>query len=108
MRRDLDRYDGHYKHLVLWDEHALAIVGAYRLGEAASILQRHGMAGLYSASLFEYSPHAQEFLADGVELGRSFVQPAYWDHAAWIICGRASARTCAIGHSCVICSGRCR
>lgn len=78
MRRDLDRYDGHYKHLVLWDEHALAIVGAYRLGEVARIVQRHGMSGLYSASLFEYSPHAQEFLADGVELGRSFVQPAYW------------------------------
>jgi putative hemolysin len=78
MRRDLDRYDAHYKHLVLWDEHALAIVGAYRLGELADILQRHGMSGLYSASLFDYSAKAQEFLVDGVELGRSFVQPAYW------------------------------
>ncbi|GAA0721927.1 lysophospholipid acyltransferase family protein [Dokdonella soli] len=77
-RRDLDRYDAHYRHLVLWDESALAIVGAYRLGEAASIVQAHGLAGLYSASLFDYAPASEAFLAEAVELGRSFVQPAYW------------------------------
>ncbi len=77
-RRDLDRYDAHYRHLVLWDEGALAIVGAYRLGEAGPILRERGIAGLYSASLFDYAPAAQAFLPDAVELGRSFVQPAYW------------------------------
>jgi putative hemolysin len=77
-RRDLDRYDAYYRHLVLWDEQALAIVGAYRLGEAASIMRERGLAGLYSASLFDYAPAAQEFLPEAVELGRSFVQPAYW------------------------------
>ncbi len=77
-RRDLDRYDAWYRHLVLWDESALAIVGAYRLGEAAPILREHGINGLYSASLFEYAPAADAFLAEAVELGRSFVQPAYW------------------------------
>lgn len=77
-RRDLDRYDAWYRHLVLWDESALAIVGAYRLGEAGPILRERGMDGLYSASLFDYAPAASEFLADAVELGRSFVQPAYW------------------------------
>jgi len=77
-RRDLDRFDAHYRHIVLWDEEALAVVGAYRLGEARSILRDHGMAGLYSASLFDYSPAADEFLQDAVELGRSFIQPAYW------------------------------
>lgn len=77
-RRDLDRFDAHYRHLVLWDEEALAIVGAYRLGEAGRILGQQGIDGLYSASLFEYRPAAHEFLGDAVELGRSFVQPAYW------------------------------
>jgi putative hemolysin len=77
-RRDLDRYDTHYRHLVLWDEHALAIVGAYRLGEAGRILRERGMHGLYSASLFEYADDARPFLDGAVELGRSFVQPAYW------------------------------
>lgn len=77
-RRDLDRYDAHYRHLVLWDEHALAIAGAYRLGEAGSILRERGLDDLYSASLFDFAPDARAFLGEAVELGRSFVQPAYW------------------------------
>ena len=77
-RRDLDRFDAHYRHLLLWDEQALAIVGAYRLGEGDAILRTRGTAGLYSATLFDYAPEAGEFLAQGVELGRSFVQPAFW------------------------------
>lgn len=77
-RRDLDRFDAHYRHIVLWDEEALAVVGAYRLGEARTILRNHGMAGLYSATLFDYAPAAETFLDDAVELGRSFIQPAYW------------------------------
>lgn len=77
-RRDLDRYDAHYRHLVLWDEQALAIVGAYRLGETGAILRERGQGGLYSASLFDYAPAAAAFLEEAVELGRSFVQPAYW------------------------------
>jgi hypothetical protein len=77
-RRDLDRFDAHYRHLVLWDEHALAIVGAYRLGEGDAILRSRGTAGLYSSTLFDYAPAAAGFLEQGVELGRSFVQPAFW------------------------------
>ena len=72
-RRDLDRFDAWYRHIELWDEEALTIVGAYRLGEGASILRTHGLAGLYSASLFDYPNGARAFIADGVELGRSFV-----------------------------------
>ncbi|MET0230761.1 MAG: lysophospholipid acyltransferase family protein [Rhodanobacteraceae bacterium] len=78
-RRDLDRFDGHYRHLVLWDENALAIVGAYRLGEARTILAERGTDGLYSSTLFDYATPAPAFLHDAVELGRSFIQPAYWN-----------------------------
>ena len=77
-RRDIDSFDYDYRHLVLWDDAAQTIVGAYRIGEAGEILRRRGVEGLYSASLFEYAPAATAFLEQGLELGRSFVQPAYW------------------------------
>jgi putative hemolysin len=78
QRRDIDRFDRHYRQLVLWDDAAQAIIGAYRIGEGAEILRGGGIDGLYSASLFDYAPAAREFLVQGLELGRSFVQPAYW------------------------------
>ena len=77
-RRDLDRFDAYYRHLVLWDEAALAIVGAYRLGEGAAILRERGVAALYTSTLFDYAPAARAVLDHAVELGRSFIQPAFW------------------------------
>lgn len=74
QRRDLDRYDHHYRHLILWDEEDLEIAGAYRLAEAGQLPPDQ----LYSASLFRYSDAMAPYLAQGVELGRSFVQPRYW------------------------------
>lgn len=76
--RDIDRFDLHYDHLVLWDEDRLEIAGAYRLGGCQKILAQYGLNGLYTATLFNYSPAMQVYLQDGVELGRSFVQPKYW------------------------------
>ncbi len=78
LKRDLDQFDPHYRHIVLWDEAALEIVGAYRLAEVRKVLDLRGMAGLYSASLFEFAASADGFLDHAVELGRSFVQPRYW------------------------------
>ncbi|MDZ4350358.1 MAG: GNAT family N-acyltransferase [Xanthomonadaceae bacterium] len=77
LRRDLDRYDAWYRHVVLWDDSASTIAGAYRLGEARRILSERGRDGLYSASLFDYSPRATSLLRSAVELGRSFVHPDY-------------------------------
>lgn len=77
-RRDLDACDPHYEHLLLWDTRALRIIGAYRLGHGGRLLAEQGMAGLYSASLFDYSPALESRLAEGLELGRSFIAPAYW------------------------------
>jgi hypothetical protein len=34
--------------------------------------------GLYSATLFDYSDNNKTLFAEGLELGRSFVQPRYW------------------------------
>jgi putative hemolysin len=78
MRSDLDRYDAWYEHLVLWDPQEARIVGAYRFGHAGRILAERGVKGLYSASLFRYTERSQEQLKQGLELGRSFIAPAYW------------------------------
>ena len=74
---DLDRYDSHYRHLILWDEEELEIVGAYRLAEAWKMSSREDNQ-LYSSTLFNYSPAMQQIFEQGIELGRSFVQPKYW------------------------------
>jgi putative hemolysin len=77
-RRDIDRYDALYDHIILWDDQALQLVGAYRLIKTASLIQQQGVPALYTSTLFDYQPGAQPYLSQAVELGRSFVQPAYW------------------------------
>lgn len=77
-KRDLDAYDKHYRHLVLWDSEALQIAGAYRLAEGRDILRRFGKDGFYTHSLYEFDDDFMALLDDAVELGRSFVNPDYW------------------------------
>ena len=76
-RRDIDIYDGDYDHIVLWDDEALELVGAYRLRRTGEVAGG-ALPRLYSQTLFEYGEPAQKYVAEGVELGRSFVQPRYW------------------------------
>lgn len=78
LRRDIDKYDAHYLHLILWDNEDLEIVGAYRLADTKQLIKTHGIEHLYSHSLFDYSERMSPFLEQGLELGRSFVQPKYW------------------------------
>lgn len=77
-RSDLDKYDQYYRHLVLWDEEALEIVGAYRIGEVARYMKEDNQNRIYSAELFSYSCDMEPYFEQGIELGRSFVQPKYW------------------------------
>lgn len=81
-KRDIDRYDEYYRHLVLWDENDLEVVGAYRLGEANYIMEQKGIKGFYSNTLFEFLDDFSPYLKDSVEMGRSFVQPKYWGSRA--------------------------
>ena len=80
MQRDLDQYDTYYRHLVLWDDSDAQIVGAYRIGEVANIVNARGVAGLYTSSLFTFTEKllGANILPQTLELGRSFVQPRYW------------------------------
>lgn len=77
-QKDLDKYDQYYRHLVLWDEDELEIVGAYRIGEVYRYLKAGQDKGIYSSTLFNYSCDMEPYFEQGIELGRSFVQPKYW------------------------------
>jgi len=77
-KRDVDAFDKHYKHIVLWDDEELEVVGAYRIGEANYISEYFGIEGFYSQTLFEFTPDFEPYLHNSIELGRSFVQPRYW------------------------------
>ncbi|ADN09920.1 GNAT family N-acyltransferase [Sulfurimonas autotrophica] len=81
-KRDIDKYDRYYKHIILWDDEELEIVGAYRIAECAEIIQKLGINALYTTTLFNYNEAFMPYLDDAIELGRSFVQPKYWGSRA--------------------------
>lgn len=77
-RRDLDKYDKYYKHIILWDDKDLEIVGSYRIAECKNIIEKYGIDSLYNTTLFDFSRRFKEKLNFSIELGRSFIQPKYW------------------------------
>ena len=81
--RDNDMYDNYYKHLILWDDHDLEIVGAYRIGECKEIINDKGIEGLYTSNLCSFNEYFQNYYENSIELGRSFVQPKYWGTRAF-------------------------
>ncbi len=81
-KRDIDEYDFYYKHLVIWDDEALEIAGAYRLGVCSEIIEDFEVSGLYTSTLFRFDEKFEPYLEKGIELGRSFVQPKYWNSRA--------------------------
>lgn len=74
---DIDRFDGHYDQLVLWNLKDGAIAGGYRIGATEAILPGRGPAGLYTSTLFRFQPEFFRRLGPAAELGRSFVCPEY-------------------------------
>ncbi|USH01227.1 lysophospholipid acyltransferase family protein [Grimontia kaedaensis] len=78
QRRDIDKYDQHYFHLVLWDPKVMDIVGAYRFCDTQAVIAQHGLKAVYTHTLFDYGQGMSDVLSKGLELGRSFVQPKYW------------------------------
>ncbi len=66
-----------YRHLIIWDDAALEIAGAYRIGICNEIVPVWGIEGLYTSTLFDYDDAFMGVMQQGIELGRSFVQPRY-------------------------------
>jgi putative hemolysin len=74
---DLDGFDSHYQHLILWQKKAREVVGAYRLGPTDLILERYGKTGLYTHSLFRFQTDFFLQVQPALELGRSFIRREY-------------------------------
>ncbi|MDN5090454.1 lysophospholipid acyltransferase family protein [Aliarcobacter butzleri] len=77
-KRDIDKYDVYYQHIILYDKNELEIVGAYRIGNSDVIFKEFGTKGFYSNTLFQFNDEFMFYLQNSIELGRSFVQPKYW------------------------------
>ncbi len=77
-KKDLDRFDHYYKHIVVWDNTNLDIVGSYRLGIGSEIFSTLGLNGFYTSTLFNLTEQFVEIAPISLELGRSFVQEKYW------------------------------
>jgi putative hemolysin len=76
-RADIDLFDDYYLHLFLWNAETTEVAGAYRVGRADAIVQKHGMRGLYTHTLFHYKGRLLNELLPALELGRSFVREEY-------------------------------
>jgi putative hemolysin len=74
---DLDQFDPHYLHLMVWNRAKREVVGAYRLGLTDRILSERGVAGLYTYELFDYRRDMLDRLGPALEMGRSFVRAEY-------------------------------
>ncbi len=77
---DLDEYDSHYHHLIIWDHVNMKIVGSYRIGKGKDIMRRYGKNGFYTASLFNMNDEFSSVLENSIELGRSFIIKEYQRH----------------------------
>lgn len=74
---DLDAYDNHYIHLIMWDYHAKRLAGAYRIGLTDKIIEEKGVKGIYNAAFFRFNPKLIGVLRQGLEMGRAFITPEY-------------------------------
>lgn len=74
---DTDVYDQYYRQLFIWDRNEHALVGAYRMGLGDEIVDRLGLKGFYTNSLFKMSDEMIPIMRQTIELGRSFVSKAY-------------------------------
>ncbi len=79
---DIDQYDTRenspYEQLIVWDPDNLEILGGYRFLHLGKVLQNLGEIDIATTTIFDLS---DKFIADyapyTIELGRSFVQPAF-------------------------------
>ena len=94
---DLNSYDEHYMHLILWDEAGARIAGAYRVGRADRLIESFGNKGLYTHTLFRFSRRFLMKMDSALELGRSFICQEYQRQPAalmllWKVSNRRAAQ----------------
>jgi len=75
--RDIDPYDNYYQQIVLWNSQKQVIIGGYRIAKAGEVIEFMGIKGLYNHRLFEFHEAVKPKLNQGIELGRSFINPEH-------------------------------
>jgi putative hemolysin len=90
---DLDRFDAHYKHLILWHKKDAQVAGGYRFASTADVLPAYGLQGLYTNTLFWMDPALFQSIGPALELGRSFIRREYQkQYAALLMLWRGIAQ----------------
>ncbi len=74
---DIDHFDHDYLHLFVWDRENQCLVGAYRLGLVDQLIEKHGVVGLYSRTLFNYDQRFIDQMGKSIEMGRSVIAQQY-------------------------------
>ena len=71
---DLDRFDESYEHLFVWHAERREVIGAYRVGRTEPLIRAEGTDGLYTSTLFRFSPRLFDAMGPALEMGRSFIR----------------------------------
>jgi putative hemolysin len=74
---DLDKFDGYYHHMFLWDNEKKVIAGAYRMGLGSQIFKAFGINGFYLQDLFRFEPELHKMMSQSIEMGRAFIISEY-------------------------------
>ncbi len=78
---DIDEFDTSehpYQQLIVWNPEEQQIVGAYRFILCKDAEYNNGKVNLATTELFKFSDtFYKNYLSETIELGRSFIQPAY-------------------------------
>lgn len=77
MAFDLDEFDKHYHHLILWDSEAGKLAGAYRLALGREVMKNYGIDGFYSSTLFNFDKVLHLFFGRVIEMGRAYIMSEY-------------------------------
>jgi hypothetical protein len=71
---DLDHFDLYYLHLVVWNKKRREIAGGCRIGQVDIILKRFGHSGLYTGSMFTYSPLFLPEIGPALEIDKVYAR----------------------------------
>lgn len=74
---DGDGFDQSYLHLFIFDHQAQEIIGAYRMGQSDKLIGQSGIAGMYLARMFDFTPSFINQQQPCLEMGRSFIVPEH-------------------------------
>jgi len=74
---DIDEFDSTYIHLFILNRRTGDLVGGYRLGPTDEILPARRLRGLYTSTLFNFTPDFKQRITCALEMGRTFIRPEY-------------------------------